>query len=151
MKAAVDSEAGQGEIKEMKFEIHRMKVRFAELMKQQEKLVREMESSVSRRDTIITRGDHINKDPKVVTQGKLQREINETQKKIKETSAETSKLEIEIGREKRLDDYNYFSLSDQNTLSKKHAIIFWDFEKQGFYVRNLSKNKVSIELSTDVS
>jgi hypothetical protein len=26
MKAAVDSETGQGEIKEMKFEIHRMKV-----------------------------------------------------------------------------------------------------------------------------
>lgn len=26
MKAAVDSENGQGEIKEMKFEIHRMKV-----------------------------------------------------------------------------------------------------------------------------
>jgi hypothetical protein len=29
MKAAVDSETGQGEIKEMKFEIHRMKVIFA--------------------------------------------------------------------------------------------------------------------------
>lgn len=65
-------------------------------MKQQEKLVREMESSVSRRDTIITRGDNTNKDPKVVTQGKLQRDIIETQKRIKETSTETSKLEIEI-------------------------------------------------------
>lgn len=96
MKAAVDSENGQGEIKEMKFEIHRMKVRYTELMKQQEKLVREMESSVSRRDTIITRGDHTNKDPKVVTKGKLQREIVETQKRIKDTSQETGKLEIEI-------------------------------------------------------
>jgi hypothetical protein len=56
---------------------------------------------------------------------------------------EGSKLEIEIGREKRQDDYNYFSLSDSNTLSKKHAIIFWDFEKMGFYIKNLSKNKVS--------
>lgn len=96
MKAAVDSESGQGEIKEMKFEIHRMKVRFTELMKQQEKLVREMESSVSRRDTIITRGDNTNKDPKIVTQGKLQREILETQKRIKDTNQETGKLEIEI-------------------------------------------------------
>jgi len=96
MKAAVDSENGQGEIKEMKFEIHRMKVRFAELMKQQEKLVREMESSVSRRDTIITRGDHANKDPKVLTQGKLQREMVEVQKRIKDTNQETGKLEIEI-------------------------------------------------------
>lgn len=96
MKTAVDSETGQGEIKEMKFEIHRMKVRYGELMKQQEKLVREMESSVSRRDTIITRGDNTNKDPKVVTQGKLQRELLEVQKRIKETNTEIGKLEIEI-------------------------------------------------------
>jgi hypothetical protein len=85
MKSAVDSEAGQGEINEMKFSIHRMKVRYSELMKQQEKLVRDMETSVSRRDTILTRGDFTNKNTKVVTEGKLQRDIGEVQKKIKET------------------------------------------------------------------
>lgn len=86
MKAAVDSEAGQGEVKEMKFEIHRMKVRYAELLKQQEKLVREMESAVLRRDTILTRGEFLQKNPTVVTQGKVQREIADIQKKIKETN-----------------------------------------------------------------
>ena len=86
MKAAVDSETGQGEIKEMKFEIHRMKVRYSDLMKQQEKLVRDMEAAVSRRDTIVTRGDSTQKNPNVVTQGKLQRDIVELQKKIKETN-----------------------------------------------------------------
>lgn len=86
MKAAVDSEAGQGEIKEMKFEIHRMEVRYSELMKQQEKLVRAMEAAVSRRDTIITRGEFTQKNPTVVTQGKVQREIAELQKKIRETN-----------------------------------------------------------------
>jgi coiled-coil domain-containing protein 40 len=96
MKAAVDSETGQGEIKEMKFEIHRMKVRYSELMKQQEKLVRDMEASVSRRDIIITRGDFTNKNPNIVTQGKLQREVVDLQKKIKETNNEAGKLEVEI-------------------------------------------------------
>ena len=65
-------------------------------MKQQEKLVREMESSVSRRDTIITRGDNTSKNSNVMTQGKLQREILEIQKRIKETNQEIGKLEIEI-------------------------------------------------------
>ena len=65
-------------------------------MKQQEKLVRDMEASVSRRDIIITRGDFTNKNPNVVTQGKLQREIAELQKKIKETNNEAGRLEIEI-------------------------------------------------------
>lgn len=96
MKAAVDSEAGQGEIREMKYEIHRMRVRYAELMKQQEKLVRDMEASVSRRDMIITRGDFTNKNPNVITQGKLQREIADLQKRIKETNGDAGKLESEI-------------------------------------------------------
>jgi hypothetical protein len=86
MKAAVDSEAGQGELKEMKFEIHRMRVRYSELMKQQEKLVREMESSVLRRDTIMNRGEYVQKNPNVVTQGKVQRDIVDLQRKIKETN-----------------------------------------------------------------
>jgi coiled-coil domain-containing protein 40 len=85
MKAAVDSETGQGEIREMKFEIHRMKVRYSDLMKQQEKLIREMEATVMRRDSIVTRGDFTQKNPTIITQGKLQREIVEIQKKIKET------------------------------------------------------------------
>jgi len=55
---------------------------------------------------------------------------------------EGSKLEIMIGREKKADDLNYFNLSDQNTLSKQHATIFWNPDEQGFFIRNLSKNKV---------
>lgn len=86
MKSAVDSEAGQGEIKEMKFEIHRMKVRYSDLMKQQEKLVREMEACVLRRDSIMNRGEFTQKNPSIVTQGKVQREIGDLQKKIKETA-----------------------------------------------------------------
>jgi len=47
-RAAVDSEVGQGEVRAMKSEIHRMQVRYGQLMKQQEKMIQEMEKAVSR-------------------------------------------------------------------------------------------------------
>lgn len=47
-RAAVDSEVGQGEIMAMKSEIHRMEVRYAQLMRQQEKMIQDMEKAVSR-------------------------------------------------------------------------------------------------------
>ena len=47
-RAAVDSEVGQGEIKAMKAEIHRMTVRHTQLMKMQEKMIQDMEKAVSR-------------------------------------------------------------------------------------------------------
>lgn len=50
-RAAVDSEVGQGEMSAMKSEIHRMEVRYAQLMRQQEKMIQDMEKSVSRLDT----------------------------------------------------------------------------------------------------
>ena len=47
-RQAVDSEVGQGEMRAMKAEIHRMSVRYSQLMRQQEKMIQEMEKSVSR-------------------------------------------------------------------------------------------------------
>lgn len=47
-RAAVDSEIGQGEISAMKSEIHRMEVRYSQLMRQQEKMIQDMEKAVSR-------------------------------------------------------------------------------------------------------
>lgn len=51
-RAAVDSEIGQGEISAMKSEIHRMEVRYAQLMRQQEKMIQDMEKAVSRSEFI---------------------------------------------------------------------------------------------------
>jgi len=47
-RAAVDSEVGQGEIASMTSEIHRMEVRYSQLMRQQEKMIQDMEKAVSR-------------------------------------------------------------------------------------------------------
>jgi len=45
----------------MRSEIHRMELRYAQLMKQQEKMVQEMEKSVSHREIIVTRTEAENK------------------------------------------------------------------------------------------
>ena len=52
---AVDSDMGQGEMQTMKAEIHRMEVRYAQLMRQQEKMMQDMEKSVFKRESIVVR------------------------------------------------------------------------------------------------
>lgn len=50
--------------------------------------------------------------------------------------------ECEIGRDAKGQGPKYFCLSEQNTVSKQHAKIFWDQQQTGWFIRNLSKNKV---------
>ena len=55
-------------------------------------------------------------------------------------------IKFGIGREKRdKDDRSYFFLSDMTTLSKLHCEIYWDIQEQGFFIKNLSKNKIMVE------
>uniref|UniRef100_A0A8C9F1A8 Coiled-coil domain containing 40 n=1 Tax=Pavo cristatus TaxID=9049 RepID=A0A8C9F1A8_PAVCR len=85
MRSAVDSERGQGEIRAMRAEIHRMQVRYGQLMKQQEKMIRDMEASVSRREAIAIRGEGQNKaDKKRITRSDFCRKKEELRKKIAE-------------------------------------------------------------------
>ncbi|XP_010289374.1 PREDICTED: coiled-coil domain-containing protein 40 [Phaethon lepturus] len=90
MRAAVDSETGQGEIQAMRTEIHRMQVRYGQLMKQQEKMIRDMEASVSRREAIAVRGEGQNKtDKKYITKSDFHRKKQELRKSISETQKNT--------------------------------------------------------------
>ncbi|XP_046567885.1 coiled-coil domain-containing protein 40-like [Haliotis rubra] len=96
-RSAVDSEVGQGEIRAMKSEIHRMQVRYSQLMKQQEKMIQDMEKAVSRRDTIVTRGDSQSKmKQKVVTKGTFERQMAEHRRKIKQTVNDASSCDNDI-------------------------------------------------------
>lgn len=52
---AMDPNVGATEIKEMMIEIHRMKLRHAQILKLQEKLVTEMERSIGRREAIANK------------------------------------------------------------------------------------------------
>ncbi|NXX48559.1 CCD40 protein, partial [Tricholaema leucomelas] len=90
MRAAVDSEMGQGEIRAMRLEIHRMQVRYGQLMKQQEKMIQDMEASVSRREVISTRGEAQSKaDKKRITKSDFHKRKQELRKKISETQKNT--------------------------------------------------------------
>lgn len=100
MRSAVDSETGQGEIRAMRAEIHRMQVRYGQLMKQQEKMIRDMEASVSRREAIAIRGEGQNKtDKKHFTKSDFQRKKQELRKKITETqknAQDCNKIVLEL-------------------------------------------------------
>ncbi|XP_075760219.1 coiled-coil domain-containing protein 40 isoform X2 [Pelodiscus sinensis] len=86
MRAAVDSDTGQGEIRAMRTEIHRMQVRYSQLTKQQEKMIRDMEATVSRRETIMIRGEGQSKmDKKYFTKKDFHHKTQELRKKIKDT------------------------------------------------------------------
>ncbi|XP_073444175.1 coiled-coil domain-containing protein 40 isoform X1 [Dendrobates tinctorius] len=97
MRNAVDSETGQGEIKAMKAEIHRMQVRYAQLIKQQEKMIRDMEAVVSRRETIMMRGKtQTEKDKKHLTANDFHGKLHELRKKIKEILMNTDECSSTI-------------------------------------------------------
>lgn len=44
-------------VQAMRGEIHRMELRYAQLMKQQEKMIQEMEKSVAHRENIVIRSE----------------------------------------------------------------------------------------------
>lgn len=58
---ALDPEVGATEVKAMKKEIHRMKLRHASLLRQQEKMVQDMEKAIVRREHIWARGRAVQK------------------------------------------------------------------------------------------
>ncbi|KAG8507499.1 Coiled-coil domain-containing protein 40 [Galemys pyrenaicus] len=101
MRASVDSETGQMEIRAMKAEIHRMKVRHKQLLKQQEKMIRDMELAVARRETISTQAEGQCKgDRKLLTrtdfhlrQVELRRRIRDTHQATEESSRTIAELE----------------------------------------------------------
>ncbi|XP_007958017.1 coiled-coil domain-containing protein 40 [Orycteropus afer afer] len=86
MRASVDSETGQAEIRAMKAEIHRMKVRHGQLLRQQEKMIRDMEMAVARRDAITARAEGQSKsDKKVLTRSGFHHQQVELRRKIRDT------------------------------------------------------------------
>ncbi|NWV75040.1 CCD40 protein, partial [Dasyornis broadbenti] len=101
MREATDSLLEHGEIHDMKTEIRRMQVRYAQLLKQQETLVRAMEACVSHRETITNRAEAQSKadkkhTPKSDSQSRkqeLQRKLRETKENICECNQTIQELE----------------------------------------------------------
>ncbi|XP_057572069.1 coiled-coil domain-containing protein 40 [Hippopotamus amphibius kiboko] len=84
MRASVDSETGQTEMRAMKAEIHRMKVKHGQLLKQQEKMIRDMELAIARRETISTRAEgQCKMDKKLLTRTDFHHKQTELRRKIR--------------------------------------------------------------------
>ncbi|KAJ3110385.1 Coiled-coil domain-containing protein 40 [Phlyctochytrium bullatum] len=92
-QAALDPNVGATEIKEMSIEIHRMKLRYASMLKLQEKMIAEMEKSVYRRESIAARTKTKGKGG---GQAVLQKEIADFTKKIKQTMADVKDCDTDI-------------------------------------------------------
>uniref|UniRef100_A0A8D1WEJ3 Coiled-coil domain containing 40 n=1 Tax=Sus scrofa TaxID=9823 RepID=A0A8D1WEJ3_PIG len=101
MRASVDSETGQTEIRAMKAEVQRMKVKHRQLLKQQEKMIRDMELAVARRETISTRAEGQGKlDKRLLTrtdfhhqQAELRRKVRDIHKATEECTKTILELE----------------------------------------------------------
>lgn len=92
-QAALDPNVGATEITEMTAEIHRMKLRHANLLKIQEKMISEMERSIHRRTSISNRTKVAGK---VYSQVALQKAITDLTKKIKQTMADLQECDQDI-------------------------------------------------------
>ncbi|KAI3384755.1 hypothetical protein SNEBB_006992 [Seison nebaliae] len=102
MKASVDTDMEEGDMREMKAEIHRMQIRYDELIKQQEDLSRKLEQAAIRQETIIQRGErqHMKSlDPKSQTKpikAMTERQIKHNEMEIQEEFKVKCNLETQI-------------------------------------------------------
>ncbi|KAL4687292.1 hypothetical protein H8959_019420 [Pygathrix nigripes] len=105
MRSSVDSKIGQTEIRAMKGEIHRMKVRLGRLLKQQEKMIRAMELAVARRETVITQAEGQRKmDRKALTRTEFHHKQLELRRKIRDVrkaTEECTKTVLELEETQR--------------------------------------------------
>ncbi|TPX77613.1 hypothetical protein CcCBS67573_g01099 [Chytriomyces confervae] len=92
-QAALDPNIGATEIREMSIEIHRMKLRYASMLKLQERMIAEMEKSVYRRESISTRTKTKGKGS---SQAMLQKDIADLGKKIRMTLNDVTESEQDI-------------------------------------------------------
>ncbi|KAI8622572.1 hypothetical protein BC830DRAFT_1088809 [Chytriomyces sp. MP71] len=92
-QAALDPNIGATEIREMSVEIHRMKLRYASMLKLQERMIAEMEKSVYRRESIATRTKTKGKGS---SQAMLQKDIVDLGKKIRMTMSDVTESEQDI-------------------------------------------------------
>ncbi|XP_010378020.1 coiled-coil domain-containing protein 40 [Rhinopithecus roxellana] len=105
MRSSVDSKIGQTEIRAMKGEIHRMKIRLGRLLKQQEKMIRAMELAVARRETVITQAEGQRKmDRKALTRTEFHHKQLELRRKIRDVrkaTEECTKTVLELEETQR--------------------------------------------------
>ncbi|XP_014669906.1 PREDICTED: coiled-coil domain-containing protein 40-like [Priapulus caudatus] len=117
---AVDSEAGRGEARAMRTEIHRMRVRLGELARAQERLVQDTERSVSKRDAIAARGEAQTRAGNVVTHATLHKQQVETRRSVTRVRREAEMCEQELHELQQLQEEIGAQL-DERQAAVRHA------------------------------
>jgi len=96
-QAALDPEVGAAEVRAMEREIHRMRLRYAQLQRRQEQMIAEMERAIYKRDNIEAKG-------KVATQRKgapptqavLAKQVADVGKKLQQTSHDANLTHMNV-------------------------------------------------------
>ena len=99
-QSALDPEFGGAILAAMKKEIHRMKLRYAELLRRQEKLIQDMEGAIAKRDLIATKGRTTvaagAKKAADLTEMALNKAIADLKRSIRETEKEASMSDARV-------------------------------------------------------
>uniref|UniRef100_A0A673JWD2 Coiled-coil domain containing 40 n=1 Tax=Sinocyclocheilus rhinocerous TaxID=307959 RepID=A0A673JWD2_9TELE len=144
-RSAIDSDTGQGDIRTMRAEIHRMEVRYAQLMKQQERLLRDMESVVARRETIAVRSEaQARSDHKQPTHNDYHNTLQSLRRKILQAKKQAEECDGVIAQLEERQGSMTSSLRDKrmhlNDLQNTRAVLTQDLSAlQETKERNLSR------------
>lgn len=96
---ALDPEYGQPELLAMKKEIHRMRLRLAQLKRQQEKMIAEMELTIAKRESIKTVTTVSSKSSAALTQAQLKKKVVALKSELAATTKESRKVVGDIARQ----------------------------------------------------
>ena len=96
-QAALDPEVGAAEVRAMQREIHRMRLRYAQLKKRQETMITDMERAIYKRDNIESKGKTMaSKKGAPPTGAALQKQTAELTKKLKMTTHDANLTQMNV-------------------------------------------------------
>jgi len=96
-QAALDPEVGAAEVRAMQREIHRMRLRHAQLQKRQETMIADMERAIYKRDNIEAKGKVLaQKKGMPPTKAALQKQTSELTRKLKLTTHDANLAQMSV-------------------------------------------------------
>ena len=96
-QAALDPEVGAAEVRAMEREIHRMRLRYAQLQRRQEQMIAEMERAIYKRDNIEAKGKVLSgKKGAPPTQAALAKQVGDLSKKLQLTTHDANLTQLNV-------------------------------------------------------
>jgi len=96
-QAALDPEVGAAEVRAMEREIHRMRLRYAQLQRRQEQMIAEMERAIYKRDNIEAKGKvTAQRKGAPPTQAVLAKQVGDLSKKLQQTTHDANMTQMNV-------------------------------------------------------